>query len=323
MSRRASRTRASMRRWCSPSARSRASGVQASRRAWLARADECTHERAVDSRHVYVFPGLEEEITGVLGAIDASRLEIDRLETSLAELGSVLTLLERAGHAPDPELDAAADLKGHLAPHHDVRYREASTRSKDAKRLGENAILVGRQIDHAVGDDDVHGVVRKGNRLDLSLEKLDVVDTGLLLVLAGQGQHFVGHVESVGLATRSHAFGREQHVDPAAGAQVEHRLAGAELGECRRVAAAERGCDGRRAERGRLTVAVQVGGDRVHRVGVTASARRAAGGLTARHHLQRRLPVLVLPDLLDVLVSHRWSSRYPLAYEAAADGAQQ
>ncbi len=71
---------------------------------------------------------------------------------------------------------------------------------------------------------------------------------GLALVLARERQHLVGHVEAVGLAGRPDAPGREQHVDAAARAEVEHRLAGAELGQRRRVAAAERGRDRRRRE---------------------------------------------------------------------------
>ncbi len=61
------------------------------------------------------------------------------------------------------------------------------------------------------------------------------------LVGAGELEHLVGHVEAVGLAGRADAPGREQHVDAAAGAEVEHGLALVELGDRGRVAAAERG----------------------------------------------------------------------------------
>src|SRR6516165_2759210 len=40
------------------------------------------------------------------------------------------------------------------------------------------------------------------------------------------------------------------------------------------------------------------------RLVITTGAARAAGRLTTAHHLHRCLPVLVLHDLLDVLVSH-------------------
>ena len=75
------------------------------------------------------------------------------------------------------------------------------------------------------------------------------------LVGAGELEHLVGHVEAVGLARRADAPGGEQHVDAAAGAEVEHGLALVQLGDRGRVAAAERG---ERRRVGQL-VAVAVG----------------------------------------------------------------
>ena len=49
--------------------------------------------------------------------------------------------------------------------------------------------------------------------------------TGLPLIVPGQREHVVGHVETVGLARRADAARREQHVDAAAGAEIEHDLA--------------------------------------------------------------------------------------------------
>ena len=69
-------------------------------------------------------------------------------------------------------------------------------------------------------------VVRQRDVLDLALEELDVLHAGFALVLAGQRQHLVGHVEAVSLAGRADAARREQHVDAAARAEIEHRLAG-------------------------------------------------------------------------------------------------
>jgi hypothetical protein len=55
--------------------------------------------------------------------------------------------------------------------------------------------------------------------------ELDVLDTGLLRVLAGESKHLVGHVQAVCFAGRADATCGEQYVDPAAGAEVEDRLA--------------------------------------------------------------------------------------------------
>ena len=56
----------------------------------------------------------------------------------------------------------------------------------------------------------------------------------LRLFSSASGEHLVGHVEAVGLARRPDAARREQHVDAAAGAEVEHGLTGLQLGERRR-----------------------------------------------------------------------------------------
>src|SRR5438309_2356878 len=81
---------------------------------------------------------------------------------------------------------------------------------------------------------------RAGDLLDLALEELHVGGPRLALVLAGEGQHLVGHVEPVGPAGRAHPLRGQEDVDAASGAQIEHRLAGRELGERGGVAAAER-----------------------------------------------------------------------------------
>ena len=51
--------------------------------------------------------------------------------------------------------------------------------AQHAKRFGQHAILVGRKIDHAVGNDHVHRVIGQRNVLDLALEELDVLAPAL------------------------------------------------------------------------------------------------------------------------------------------------
>ena len=57
------------------------------------------------------------------------------------------------------------------------------------------------------------------------LRNSTLVDAGLALIFAGEGEHVVGHVEAVGLAGGADAPRGEQHIDAAAGAEVEHGLA--------------------------------------------------------------------------------------------------
>ena len=69
---------------------------------------------------------------------------------------------------------------------------------------------------------------------------------------AGEVEHLVGHVDADRLAGRRDAAGGDEHVGAGAGAEVEHRLAGVEVGDGGRDPAAQRrGDGGRRAPRRR------------------------------------------------------------------------
>src|SRR5437870_1145917 len=76
----------------------------------------------------------------------------------------------------------------------------ASAASFRPKGFAQNAVLVCREIDHAIGNDDVDRIVREWNLFDLTLEKFDVFDTGLLLILTRKREHFVRHVEAIDFA---------------------------------------------------------------------------------------------------------------------------
>src|SRR6185503_18737931 len=114
----------------------------------LAGADERAHEpvRDLGRDGVDVEPGAGQEVPRLLDPVDARRLEVDPLEARLRELVAIFSLLQRSRHAADPELDAPPALRGNLAAHDHVRYREAPARLQHPERLGEDAILVGREI---------------------------------------------------------------------------------------------------------------------------------------------------------------------------------
>src|SRR5215475_10617970 len=224
-----------------PAARGR-SGEAAPGSPWarLARTNERAHELAVDLRRDggCVDAGAGEELPRVLHSVDARGLDVDALEAGLGELVAVLVLLEGAGHAADPELDALADGRRHLAAHDHVGHGETAAGLEHAKGFRQHAILVAREIDHAIRDDDIYAGPGQGNLFDLTFQELYVVNAGLALIVPGERQHLVRHVESVGLARRPHAPGGEEHVDAAARAQVEHRLAHLQLGQRGGIAAA-------------------------------------------------------------------------------------
>jgi hypothetical protein len=95
----------------------------------------------------------------------------------------------------------------------------------------------------------------------------------------------------------SDALGREQHVDPAARAEVEDGLALVELRDRRRIAAAERGK--RRSVRQLLAVAERVEGSAEHvATAVEGLARGAAAGAEVGPRDLRRSSRVALAHLL-------------------------
>ena len=130
-----------------------------------------------------------------------------------------------------------ANFGGNVAADDDIGDGETSAGFENAEGLAQDAIFVGGEIDDAIGDDDVDRVVGQGNVFDFALEEFDVFDAGFALVLAGQREHLIGHVEAVGFAGGADAAGGEQDVDAAAGAEVEDRFAGVQFGQGGGVAA--------------------------------------------------------------------------------------
>src|SRR5581483_5558995 len=258
-------------------------------------AHECAHEFFVDERRDgrNIDPRILEEHPRILGAIDARRLDGNIRESGGAQQLAILVLLERTGDAADPQLDTPADLRRNVAAHDDVGYREAPSRLQDAEGFAKNAALVGGEIDHAVRDDDVDGLIRKGNRFDLALEELDVRRACFGRVPPRELQHVAGHVESVGLPLRTDAARRQQHVDASARSEIEHRLARLQLGERSRIAAAERGEHRRFRHDALLRVAIEIGGHRI------AVATAATASDLARGDAPRRFTVLLFHHVLD------------------------
>ena len=147
---------------------------------------------------------------------------------------------------------------------------------------------------------DIDRVIGQWNVFDLAFQEFDVLRARLALVFVRQRQHFVRHVEPVGFAVRPDAPGGEQHVNAAARAQIKHGLAGIQIRQCGRVAAAERSQHRFLGNLPRLRRVVQVRGDRIARefAGRRSSAATTAAALVG--NAQGRLSVFFFYDFLDI-----------------------
>ena len=123
----------------------------------------------------------------------------------------------------------------------DIGDAQPSAGPEHPESLGEDARLVGGQVNHAVGDDDVDLLVRQRDVFNVAVQEPDVGDPRLNGVGAGEGQHVAARVQTVGDAVRCDPASGEQYVEAAAGAEVQNGLARLEVGHGHRVAAAEAG----------------------------------------------------------------------------------
>ena len=169
------------------------------------------------------------------------RADLDVDEANGREARFVLCKRQRAGNAADVAPARGALLGRERVVGDDIADADPPAGSKDAGDLAEDRRLVGREVDDAVADHDVDRRRGEGDRLDRAADEFDVVDARVGGIPDGESQHLVGHVDAEGTARGTHTTGREDHVDPAAGAEVEDALTLAELGDRSGIAAAEAG----------------------------------------------------------------------------------
>ena len=74
----------------------------------------------------------------------------------------------RSRHAPDQRLDVGPDCRGQGPDQREIRGCHPSSGLQHARDLAPDARLFWREVEHAVGDHDVHARVRDRGRLDLS-----------------------------------------------------------------------------------------------------------------------------------------------------------
>src|SRR5262249_54197863 len=133
---------------------------------WLLCAHERTHEAPIDLReHRFIGQSsLLEELSRVVRAVDARRFNVDVLESCARECLSIYVFLERASDAADPEFHAPANgLRNITTANDNIGDGKSPARLQHTERLRDHSIFVSGEIDHAIGDDHVGRIVRKGD----------------------------------------------------------------------------------------------------------------------------------------------------------------
>ena len=114
---------------------------------------------------------------------------------------------QRAGDATGVRLHVRSGGVVHVVVGDDVGDGEAAAGAENAGGFGDHLGLVAGEVDHAVGDDHVDGACWERDLFDVAAQPLHVLDSGFELVLAGQGEHLVCHVQTVGEAGLADALG--------------------------------------------------------------------------------------------------------------------
>jgi len=86
-------------------------------------------------------------------------------------------------------------------------------RLEHAEGFSQHLVFVGREVDDTIRDDDIDSVIRQRDVLDFSLQKLYILNSGLPSIFSGQRQHFIRHVQTIGLAGRPHPLAGQQHIN--------------------------------------------------------------------------------------------------------------
>ena len=204
---------------------------------------------------------------------------------------------------------------------HDVADPDPTTRAQHASDLGGGRLLVGGQHDDAVGDHDVDRRVLQRHLLDRAVEELHVGRPGVGRVATGQLQHLAGRVETVREPARTDPPRRQQHVDPASRAEVQHDLAGTQVGDGHRVATTEAPAHGRVGHAGEVVVVA--GAERraarlARLAGRGTAGRIGVAGARIGHRRHQQVPLAQTSPLS----SHGATSGRRPMISSAADGKQ-
>src|SRR5439155_45209 len=123
-----------------------------------------------------------EKGAGMFNPINAGWFDLDFFEPGCLEFRSIFIFRERAGDTADPQKHALANFGRHGTASDNIGNGKTPAGFQYAECLAQYAIFVRGEIDDAVRDDDIDGVVGKRNVLDLTLEEFHIVYTGLFLI---------------------------------------------------------------------------------------------------------------------------------------------
>src|SRR6266542_4477487 len=140
--------------------------------------------------------------------------DLDAVESDVLEQPQELCLRQSAADSTGPQIDVAPYGIRQLRRDHDVRIEEATTRAEDPQHLGEGAPLVGREVQHAIGDDDIGGGALDRKVESVAAPQIDIGESRLGYPGLRLPEHRVRHVYSDGATLGPDRVRRQEKVRP-------------------------------------------------------------------------------------------------------------
>src|SRR6185369_6647339 len=144
-----------------------------------------------------------------------------------------------AGDTPDVCAYVPADVFGECSQQHDVADCEVSSRFEDAKHFTKYGRLVRAEVDDAVRDNEIDGIIVNGNVFDLTLTELNVSRAEFCRVFAGAREHVIRHVNADDMTGRANLIPSKECVETCAASEIKHRHTELNLRQGKRIAATE------------------------------------------------------------------------------------
>ena len=189
-----------------------------------------------------------------------------------------------------------------LSASHNVRNSKASTWLQNSKRFSQYTVLVGREIDDAVGDDYIDGVIGKRDLLDLTPQEFHVLHPRFTLVFVCQRQHLVSHIQAIGFPGRADTFRGQENIYTAARTEIKNHFTGMQIRQRCRIPASERSKQSFLGNLCDLYAVVEVGSNWV---GTPIARSRSTTRTAAAFYSQRRFSIFLSDYGLDIGAAHR------------------
>ncbi len=138
----------------------------------------------------------------------------------------------------------------------DVRYLNAAPGTKHTVDLFHHGHLVRAEVDDAVADHDIDGLVVHGQVLGQAFPDFDVREPGFAGAGGGLSAHRFGHIDGDHAPTAPDLTGGDKAIESGAAADVEHSLALLQVAQRERIPGAGERLNG--ALRKRVHVSVRV-----------------------------------------------------------------